>query len=52
MQCSRTYYVSTQYFCKQVMGDEKERKKERRRTNGDFCSGISRLHERLGKLRG
>ena len=39
------------------MADEKEeeRKKERKKEegqNGDFCSGISRLHERLGELRG
>ena len=34
---------------------KKERKKERKKEegqNGDFCSGISRLHERLGELRG
>ena len=32
------------------MADEKE---EREKTkNGDFCSGISRLHEKLGELRG
>ena len=29
------------------------KKKERKKgQNGDFCSGISRLHERLGELRG
>ena len=36
------------------MADEKrkkERKKEKRQ-NGNCCSGISRLHKRLGKLRG
>ena len=36
------------------MADGKERKKERKKKgqNGDFCSGISRLHKRLGELRG
>ena len=35
------------------MADEKEeeRKKEEGQ-NGDFCSGISQVHERLGELRG
>ena len=37
-------------FVQQVMADEKERKKERRKR--DFCSGIFQLHEWLGKLRG
>ena len=31
------------------MADEKE---EEEGQNGDFCSGITRLHERLGKLQG
>ena len=30
------------------MADEKE---EEEGQNGDFCSGISRLYERLGELR-
>ena len=37
------------------MADEKEEEEERKKEegqNGDFCSGISRLHERLGELRG
>ena len=27
-------------------------KKKKEGQNGDFCSGISQLHERLGELRG
>ena len=30
------------------MADEKEERKKEEQQNGDFCSGISRLHERLG----
>ena len=33
------------------MADEKEERKKEGQI-GDFCSGISQLHERLGALRG
>ena len=34
------------------MADEKKKRKKKGGQNGDFCSGISRLHKRLGELQG
>ena len=31
---------------------EREERKKKEGQNGDFCSGISHLHKRLGELRG
>ena len=39
-------------FVNELWLTKKKKKKKEEGQNGDFCSGISRLHERLGELRG
>ena len=47
-------FINELWLAKKKKERKKEKKKERKKEgqNGDFCSGISRLHERLGELGG